>query len=146
MFIKYETPFCESWLSPQLWTSTNTPKSQCGKAEEEMMFNFLKETLLPKSINTRILKRHISMCLTVLACQMRAIRHRTPPFLAYPAISLSGENSVTWVEITLGNVILCTSLKRHPYQTTFILIKYWVKNSDGRTVKMALQRKDIWYI
>lgn len=72
-----------------------------------------------------MLKRHISMCVIVL--EEWEVRYLTPALLANPAVSLSGESSVTWVEITLGNMILCTSLKRHPYQTTFILIRYRVK-------------------
>lgn len=44
------------------------------------------------------------------------------------------------MEIIPGNVILCTSLKRHPYQTTSILIKHRAKKVIRRIKKMALQR------
>lgn len=96
--------------------------------------------------NARILKRHISMYVTVLACSVREVRHLTPPFLANDAISLTGENSVTQVEITLGNVILCTSLKRRPYQTTVILINYWVKKKAMRRTKKTDKRYHLIYL
>lgn len=69
------------------------------------------------------------MCICVC---LQSERYLRSPFLANPTIYLPGKNSVTWLEIILGNAILCTSWKRYPYQTTSVLIKFGVKKKKKR--------------
>lgn len=63
------------------------------------------------------------------------IRYLIPHFLANPALSLRGENSATWVEITPGNVILCTLLKRHPLSANFHSNQIQGIKSEGGELK-----------
>ena len=78
--------------------------------KKKKQLSFLKPTNQPTN-QQAMLTRHFDACNCLLR-EWKEVRYPISSFLANPTTSAKAENSATWVEITPGNVILCTSMKR----------------------------------